>query len=171
MLECVHTLLTTIKSSSRHEVTHLVTNHSLSACSIYPQVSTAASAERRMKQVVSKVKQNIKHTVQHTILRSRNITYMVLGALVNRLNIALHLKDLWSTRRKTALWSEEDEVTNANEAVTVSKSFKKAWKRQPGYSIMFFSCFILQVDYSLFSCTHWAPLRDLSRTDLRTPFP
>ena len=36
--------------------THLVTNHSLSACSIYPPVSKAESAERRIKSLVLKVK-------------------------------------------------------------------------------------------------------------------
>ncbi len=28
------------------------------------------------------------------------MTYMMLGALVNRLNIALHLKNLWSTKKQ-----------------------------------------------------------------------
>lgn len=56
-LECVHmpSPITTIQGSLRNEDAHLVTNHSLSACSVYPQASTAGSAERRIKQVISKV--------------------------------------------------------------------------------------------------------------------
>lgn len=73
--------------------THSVINHNLGAGSACPPASAAASAAGQRKQGHSEVTQ-----ASCVCWEGRRATHMVLGALIDGLNIALHLQDLGHSR-------------------------------------------------------------------------
>lgn len=92
--------------------THLVINRNLGACWVYPPASRVASAAAQKSRAEERRSRQISHKPS-SWSESSSATHMVFGALVNRLNVTLHLQDLWQGRTSWISWCRQKRASLA----------------------------------------------------------